>query len=155
MKKNPSLFVLLVFIASLFATAALLLPIGPGFTRTVGSSVETLRAYDFVFANKTQTLTVTGNGAMIASFVLLVIAVTFELFALLMGFSASSKFAGFLAVVGGLCAIVAGVLYLLAKQIIGVTGYNMQWGFFGGAIAGIASGLTGAVAGVLEMAKKQ
>jgi hypothetical protein len=158
MKKNPSLFALLAFIALIAGIAALLLPIGPGFMRTYGNAgyTETFVAYDFVFGNKTQTLTVNGYGAMIAAFVLLIIAASFEAFALLLGFSSSVKFGGFLACVAGICAIVSGVIYILAKQVVGVdSSYTMQWGFLGGAIAALVSGLVSGVAGVLAFKAKQ
>jgi len=160
MKKNPSLFVILTLLAAVFCGAALLLPIGPGFLRTVPNNgnpfTETLAAYDFVFGNKTQSLTINGYGALIAAFVMLVVAIVFILLALLMGFSSSIKFAGFLAFVGGLLAIASGVIFILAKVIVGLdASYAIQWGFIGGAVAALATGLLAGFSGIVGLKAKE
>jgi hypothetical protein len=160
MKKNPSLFVVLTLLAAVFGGAAFLLLIGPGFLRTVPNNgnpfTETLMAYDFIFGNKTQALTNNGYGALIAAFVMLVVAFAFILLALLMGFSSGIKFAGFLAFVAGLLAIASGVIFLLAKNIVNAdASYAIQWGFLGAAVASLATGLLAGVSGIVGLKSKE
>ena len=163
MKKSTSIFGILVLLAAVLCLGALLLPLGAGFVRTVdggGSAyTETFRAYDFVFGNKTQDLTVNGYGAFIAAFVMLVVAAAFIVLALLMGFGSSTKFGGFLAFVAGLLAIASGVLYVLAKPIVAANATNypnlvLSWGFIGAGVAAVACGLASCVGGVLAFKAK-
>ena len=159
MKKNQSLFILLTLAAIGFLIVASLIPLGPGFIRTVANNgspyTEWFRAYDFVFGNKTQTITVNGYGALIAAFVMLMVAALFVIIALLMNFTSSTKFGGFLNVVVALLCIASGVLFLLSKQVAGLDNtYTIQWGFLIGGAAAIASGLTAGVSGVLAMKAK-
>lgn len=159
MKKNQSLFILLTLAAIGFLIVASLIPLGPGFIRTVANNgspyTEWFRAYDFVFGNSTQTLTVDGYGALIAAFVMLMVAALFVLIALLMNFTSSTKFGGFMNILVAILCIVSGALYIFAKQIVGLDAtYTVQWGFLIGGIAAIAAGLCAGVSGVMAMKAK-
>jgi ABC-type spermidine/putrescine transport system permease subunit II len=161
MKNKSSIFGLLVLIAMVLGIAALLLPLAPGVAQTFTGSdgttgVSTQIAYDFILGNKTAAATRSGgNGAFIASFVLLIVAVVFFALALLFSFSASKKFAGFLSIVAGLCALIAGVLFIFVKQIAGLDStYTVLWGFYATAIAGGLAGLLGIGAGVIGFKAK-
>ncbi len=141
MKKN-TIYIACGFSALLGVIATFLLLIGQGFTNAMG---EYFYCYDFIFGN--QAHHAEANSAMIACFVLLLIASLFLVLSVALSFGkGGKKFAGFLYFVSGILFLVPGVLFFLSLNLVGsfITDptLSLGWGF-------IASGAASLVTAVL------
>lgn len=146
MKKTSSLPGLLGLLAILFTASAFLFPIGNGLLLAMSDgSKEAFAGYDFVFANNASQIT--SNPSMIAFFVLLIVAVVFQLLATAFGWY-GGKFTAFLHVVAGLCLLTCAVLVFLTPITIGAwvagTTVSLGYGF-------IVAGASAAVSAILSL----
>ncbi len=147
MKKKSILPGLLSLLALCGIVAALLFPLGVGLKSSTGDAII---GYDLVFGNEAMQLN-DPHGAMIAWFVLLLIAAFFGIIGSITGFF-GSKFGAFLNFLTGLICAVCAVLFFLAGVIAG--GFWLQnipnataslgWGY-------LASGIASAVAAVIDL----
>ncbi len=156
MKKTSNLSGLLGVIALAFTLGAFLFPLGTGLSlATVDGTVEAFPGYDFVFGNNAARIV--ASPAMIAFFVLLVVAVVFQLLGTGFGWY-GGKFTGFLHLVSGLSLIVAAVLALLASVLIGAwvggATASLGYGFLGAGISAAVSGLLSVFIGIRGFVKK-
>jgi hypothetical protein len=157
MKKDSRLLALVGMIAVLLTVAALLFPLGAGLVTANG---EPLAGYNFILGNDAEG-SYTAVGGMIAAFVLAIVGGAFQLFALVFSFGTGAHhFSGFMHVVGGLCLIIAGALFFLAKPIIGnfptsTSVCSLGWGYLTAAICALVSGGLSAVFGFLAFKAKE
>jgi hypothetical protein len=164
MKKNKNWLVYVTLAALILTLAAFLFPLGSGIVRTVtGAGKESIMGYDFIFGNKAMLGGLYATSPFIAAFSLLIIAAVFQIVAFIFYFpEGSHKFAGFMNAVGGLCILVAGIIFILAVPLAGsvlpaaknVT-YTLGYGFLIAGIAGAASGIASIVAGVIPFLGKK
>lgn len=143
MKKNSLLQGILAIIAVLAIAAALLFPIGTGLV----SSFDAIgaRGYDFVFGNEAMQLN-DPHGAMIAWFVLLIIAAFFGIVGSVTGFF-GGKVGAFFNFLTGLICLVCAILFFLSAVIVGPTWVgevSLGWGY-------IAAGAASAIAALLDL----
>ncbi len=156
MKKSNGLPGIAGLISLVFTLCASLFPIGTGLILSMpdGTS-EGFSGYDFVFGNNAAQII--SNGAMIAFFVLLLVAALFQLLGTIFGWY-GGKFTAFLHVVAGICLAICALLLFLSPIIIGawVAGDSVALGY-GFIVAGAASSvsaLISLVVGVRGLAKK-
>lgn len=143
MKKNSLLQGILAVVAVLAIVAALLFPIGDGLVTSFDAIG--VRGYDFVFGNETMQLN-DPNGAMIAWFVLLLIAAFFGIVGSITGFF-GGKVGAFFNFLTGLICLVCAILFFLAAVIVQPTWVgevSLGWGY-------IAAGVSSAVAAVIDL----
>ncbi len=156
MKKTSSLPGLLGLLALLFTASALLFPLGTGLTLVMpNGSTEAFAGYDFVFANNAAQII--SSPSMIAFFVLILVAVVFQLLATAFGWY-GGKFTAFLHIVAGLCLLTCAALIFLSPIIIGswVTGdtVTLGYGFIVAGASAAASALVSLIIGVRGFAIK-
>lgn len=148
MKKNIYLPGILGIVTLLAILGMLLFPIGVGLVLNgTGTGAEVTRGYDFVFGN--EAAYIENHGAMIAWFVLGLIAAAFVLLATAFGFK-GGKFTGFLHTVAGLCLFACTILVFLSPVIIGNwvgsgnASVSLGWGY-------ICTGICSAIAAVVSL----
>lgn len=159
MKKQP-VMIIGGMLGILFVLLAFLFPIGPGLIQSGEGVYNVYPGYDFILTNDANMgLTTEASSAMIAAFVLLIIGAVFAFLATLLPLTGSTKFAGFLDVVGGLCLAATGVIYILANILIETPGNNTTWalgyGFMVAAVASLIAALTYITLGVIGMSNKK
>lgn len=143
MKKNSLLPGIVSIVALLAIVAALLLPLGTGLISTIGNIAEPAAGYDFVFGNDALLIN-DPHGAMIAWFVLLLIAAFFGLVGSITGFF-GGKVGAFFDFVTGLITLASTILFFLSATIVGQTWVgevSLGWGY-------IAAGASSAFATLL------
>ncbi len=115
MKKKTNLFATFGFLAILFTVVAFLFPIGTGIVWTTESAGSVYNCgYDFVFGNDASQIE--GSGYFICVFVLLIIAVVFQILGTVFTLpnpDADHKFSGFLHLLSGLSLIVVALFFFL------------------------------------------
>ena len=150
MKKNllPGILGIVTVIA---IACALLFPLGPGLVAN-DSFAEAARGYDFVFGNEALQLN-DPHGAMIAWFVLLLIAAFFGIVAAITGFF-GGKVGAFFSFLTGLICLVCAVLFFLSPVMVGNgwagalgTSASLGWGYLAAGIASAVAALSGLVVG--------
>ncbi len=148
-KKNSLLPGILGIVAVIAIIGALLFPLGPGLIAK-DSFAEAAKGYDFVFGNEALQLN-DPYGAMIAWFVLLLIAAFFGVVAAITGFF-GGKVGAFFSFLTGVICLVCAVLFFLSPIMVGNvwassfnTSASLGWGYI---IAGACSGV-GALASLV------
>lgn len=158
MKKKTILPGFLSLLALCGIIAALLFPLGTGLTSSTGDAII---GYDLVFGNEAMQLN-DPHGAMIAWFVLLLIAAFFGVIGAITGFF-GSKFGAFLNFLTGLICVICALLFFLSSVIAGSfwlqnipnATVSLGWGYLAAGIASAVAALLDLFVGVRGLMAKQ
>lgn len=152
MKKNSLLPGILGIAAVIAIACALLFPLGPGLVAN-DAFAEAARGYDFVFGNEALQLN-DPHGAMIAWFVLLLIAAFFGIIATITGFF-GGKVGAFFSFLTGLICVACAILFFLSPIMVGTgwagalgTSAKLGWGYLAAGISSAVAALASLIVGV-------
>lgn len=145
MKKTANnLFAVLGLLSLVLIGVSFLLLLAPGIVGSSSGS-EIWAGYDFVFGN--DAMRADANTAMIAAFVLLVLAALFQALAQPFSWGAGAhKFAAFLNVVSGLLLVAPAIIFFMGLNIVLGSGFiadptlTLGWGYVAtGAVVAVAA----------------